>query len=155
MFCVSDVAVSLITLLVALVPLAILAIVTGTGITLVWLLIPGVLLLQIMFTLGLSLTLATYGVFFKDLHHLYGIFIMAWMFFSAIFYPIEIVDPKYIFIWEMNPMVHYITIFRDIVYLGTIPSASSIGVAFIYSSLMLAFGCVVFKENQERFFLYV
>jgi len=155
MFCISDITVSFINMLFTFIPLIVLVLISGVGISRLWFLIPGVLLLQVMFTLGLSLTLAAYGVFFKDLHHLYGIFVMMWMFLSAIFYPISIVDPQFMFIWEMNPMIHYITILRDIIWLGVLPQVSSVGVAFIYGALMLAFGCVVFNENQDRFFLYV
>jgi ABC-type polysaccharide/polyol phosphate export permease len=155
MFCISDLSVSFVNTIFTFIPLTIVAIVLKAPFTWLWLLIPVVLLLQVMFTLGLSLVLAAYGVFLKDLHHLYSIFIMMWMFLTPLFYPISIVDPKYLFIWQMNPMVHYVTIFRSIVYLGVMPELTNVIIGSAYSVLMLALGCAVFKENQDKFFLYI
>ena len=155
MFVISDLSVSLMNLLFSFLPLVFIVIYTGAKITWLWLLIPLVLLLQTMFTLGISLILAAYGVFFRDLTHLYGVLMTAGHFMCAIFYPISIIPDRYLFIWRLNPIYNYITIFRDIVYSATVPSTENMVIACIYSVLTLAMGCVIFNENQDRFFLYL
>jgi ABC-2 type transport system permease protein len=155
MFCISDITVSFINMMFAFIPLVIVAIFSDVRITWLWLLIPGLLLLQIMFTFGLSLVIAAYGVIFKDLAHLYGIFTMMWMYLSAIFYPVSIIDPKFVFIWEINPMIHYIGILRSLVYSVEMPSLRSVAIAAAYSVIMFLLGCVVFNEKQDSFFLHI
>jgi len=155
MFVISDLTVSLINLLFSFIPMIGVVLFTGVKITWLWLFIPFVLILQFIFTLGLCLILAAYGVFFRDLPHLYGILVMVWMYFTPLFYPISIIPEKFLFIWELNPMVNYIGIFRDIVYYVTIPSMQNIIVAFVYGVLTLTLGCVIFNESQEKFFLYL
>lgn len=155
MFVVSDLVVSFVNLLFAFIPLIAIVIYTGTKITWLWLLIPIVLLLQATFTLGISLILAAYGVFFRDLTHLYGVLLTMGHYLSAIFYPISIVPEKYLFLWRLNPLVNYITILRDIVHNAVLPSMDNIVIGVIYSILTLSLGCVIFSENQDRFFLYL
>jgi len=155
MFCISDLSVSFINLLFAFVPLFGVVLYTKAPITWLWLLIPGVLCLQLMFTLGLALILAAYSVFYRDLVHLYGIFSTLWWYLTPIFYPMEIIDPKYLFLWELNPMVHYITLFRSLVYSSVIPPARSMIIGLIYSVLMLLLGSIIFNEKQDKFFLYI
>jgi len=155
MFVISDMCVSLTNLAFAFLPLVFIVIYTGAKITWLWLLIPFVLILQSLFTLGISLILAAYGVFFRDLTHLYAVLITVGHYLSALFYPISIVPQKYLFLWRLNPMYNYITILRDIIHTATMPSMDNIVIACIYSVLTLAMGCVVFNENQDKFFLYI
>ena len=155
MFVVSDLSVALMNLAFAFIPLIFIVIYTGTAITWLWILIPAVIVLQTMFTFGLSLILAAYGVFFRDLKHLYGVLLTAGHFLCAIFYPISIVPDRYLFMWRLNPMVQYITILRDIIHTATMPSMDNIIIACAYSVLTLAMGCVIFNENQDKFFLYI
>ena len=155
MFVVSDLTVSLVNLAFAFIPLVVVYLFRGGTITWLWLLIPFVVLIQALFTLGLSLILAAYSVFFRDLTHLYGVILTLWMYLSAIFYPISIVPDKYVFIWRLNPMVHYITLLRNIIYEATLPAMDNVVIGTIYGVLTLALGCVIFSENQDKFFLYL
>ena len=155
MFVISDMTVALMNLAFAFLPLIFIAVITGAKITWLWLLIPFVILLQTMFTLGISLILAAYGVFFRDLVHLYGVLLTMGHYLSAIFYPISIVPDKFYFLWRLNPLIHYITILRDIVHAATMPSLENIVIGCIYSVLTFAMGCVIFNENQDKFFLYI
>lgn len=128
---------------------------THAKFTLNLLMLPTLLVIVFIFTFGLSLVLATYGTFFRDLHHLYGIFTTLWMWLSAIFYPITIVPSTYRFLLDLNPAIHYIGIMRAICYEGVMPSEKSLVIATCYAVLMLLLGISVFKENENKFFLYV
>lgn len=154
-FCISKVVVSFVTLLFSLIALAVVMLITGCKFTPYLLLIPIPLIYIFMFTTGLSLILATYGVFFRDLKHLYGILITVWMYITPIFYPISIVPEKFRFLWELNPIYHYATIMRDIVYYGTMPSEKSLIIGTCFSILTLLIGILTFKEKEDKFFLYI
>jgi lipopolysaccharide transport system permease protein len=54
-------------------------------------LIPLILLLQILFTVGLGYMLTTLNLFLRDTSHLVGVGVQVWMFATPIFYPAQMV----------------------------------------------------------------
>lgn len=154
-FVLSRVVEGLVDLLFSLIALLLVMFFTEAPFTLNMLMLPVLLVLVFMFTLGLSFVLATYGTFFRDLHHLYGIFTTLWMWTSAIFYPLSIIPAGYRFLFDLNPAIHYINIMRAICYEGVPPTEKSLIIATCYSILMLLFGISVFKSKENRFFLYI
>ena len=154
-FVLSRVVEGMVDLLFSLIALFLVMIVTRAPITLNLLMIPILLVLVFMFTLGLSFILSTYGTFFRDLQHLYGIFTTLWMWTSAIFYPISIIPATYRFLFDLNPAIHFISIMRAICHEGVAPSEKSLIIATCYSILTLLLGISVFKSKENRFFLYV
>lgn len=154
-FVLSRVVEALVDLLFSLIALFLVMFFTKAPFTINLLILPVLLILIFMFTLGLSFILATYGTFFRDLHHLYGIFTMLWMWTSAIFYPISIIPPSYSFLFDLNPAIHYISIMRAICHEGVLPSEKALVIATCYSILTLLLGISVFKSKENKFFLYV
>lgn len=154
-FVLSRVVEGMVDLLFSLAALLIVMFFTHAPFTLNILMLPVLLVLVFMFTLGLSFILATYGTFFRDLHHLYGIFTSLWMWMSAIFYPLSIIPTRYRFVFDLNPAIHYIDIMRAIFHEGVTPTEKSLIIATCYSILMLLFGISVFKSKENKFFLYV
>lgn len=144
-----------VSLLFSLTALVLVMIVTGAPFTFNLLLLPLFFALMFMFALGFSLCLATYGTFLRDLQHLYGIFSTLWMWVSAIFYPISIIPSSYRFLFDLNPVLHYINIFRSICWEGTMPTEKTLVIATVYAVLMLMLGISVFKSKENKFFLYV
>lgn len=155
MFVLSPIAVNLVNLFFSLIALFVVMLVTGAPFTKYLLLIPLPIIYLTIFTTGLSLILSTYGVFFRDLNHLYGIFVTAWTYLTPIFYPISIIPQKYLFLFELNPLYHFVNIFRDLTYSGVMPSEKSLIIATVYSALTLILGIITFKEHEDKFYLYV
>lgn len=155
MFVISDLAVDLINTLFSFIPIIFLVIYYRVSFTIYWLLIPVVFIMQIIFTLGLCLIMSSYGLFYRDLTHLYGIFVTLWMYLTPIFYTMDRIDPKYQFLWKLNPLVHFLQIFRDIIYSASAPSLENFVIAGIYALLTFCLGCAIFNECQNRFFLYM
>lgn len=155
MYCLSNVTIAFITLLFSSVPMVLLAIVLGMPFHLTMLLFPLPILLAFVFTLGCSLILASYGVFFRDLNHLYSILTYALNFFTPIFYPIDIIPVEYRFIWDFNPLYLFIRILRETFMYNTIPNEKTLIVATCYSVLTLILGVLVFKEKRNKFYNYL
>lgn len=155
MYCLSNVIIAFITLLFSSIPMIILAVVLGMPFHTNMLLSPLPILLAFVFTLGCSLILAAYGVFFRDLNHLYGILTYALNFLTPIFYPIEIVPVEYRFVWDFNPLYVFIRILREVFIYNTIPNEKTLIVAFSYAVLTLALGVLVFKEKRNKFYNYL
>lgn len=154
-FVLSCVIESFVDMLFSLAALVLVMIITGAPFTPYLIFLPVVFVLAFMFALGISFILATYGTFLRDLHHLYGIFSTLWMYLSAIFYPITIVPAAYRFVFDINPMIHYINLMRSICHEGTMPSEKTLIIATCFSVLFLLFGISVFKSKEDKFFLYV
>lgn len=155
MFCLSTVLLNAFTMVISLIPLLLVVLVTGAPMTPLMLLIPIPLLLTFLFTTGLSLMLSIVGVFFRDMAHLYPIFTTVWVYITPMFYPISIIPQPYRFLWDLNPMVHYIGLMRDIVLYGTMPSERTLIIAVCYSVLMLLTGAYVFRKYQNKCYIHL
>lgn len=155
-FTFSKVISTLIDLLFNMVALVIVMLATGAGFGICSLLFPAVLLQMLVFNLGLGLFLAQANVFFKDVQYIYNAVMMAWMYLTPIFYPMEALPQAVRFaITHFNPMYCYVKQFRDILYSGVLPQGEYVLGGCVAALAMLAFGTGVFLKNQDRFILYV
>jgi ABC-2 type transport system permease protein len=118
-------------------------------------LIPIPIFYTFIFATGLGLMLSALTVFFRDIAHFYGVFIMAWMYLTPIFYPVSILPPALMKVMQFNPMYHYVSYMRDLVLYGTFPRISENIVCLAFSLIMLAIGLFVFYKKQDKFVLYV
>lgn len=108
-----------------------------------------------VFSTGLGLALCAVNVYFRDMQHLYGVFLTAWMYLTPLFYSIEIVPDYLRKVIYCNPMYHYVTFFRQIIMEGVFPSPhANLQCAFI-SLAMLLIGLIVFERLQGRFILHI
>lgn len=106
------------------------------------------------FVLGLSLILGAYAVFFRDLIHFHGIFMLMWMYLTPIFYPENIIPDNVAWIVAVNPIYAYIKFFRTIVLDRQFPSLAQMTTCTAWGMASLILGLYVFKRNQNRFALY-
>lgn len=139
----------------SLIAMFIVMIVTGTPFRATLLLIPIPVFYTFLFSTGLGVFLAAVTVYFRDIAHFYGVFILAWTYFTPVFYPVEILPPFAMKIMKFNPMYHYIEFMRDLVLYGTFPSMKENLVCFIIGVVALWLGLLVFYKKQDGFILYV
>lgn len=109
----------------------------------------------LIFSLGLSLILASVNVFFRDVGHLYTVWTVAWMYLTPIIYPASILPNSINKIMQLNPMYYYVTYFRDVVMYGNIPDLKTHLICIIYAVLFLIIGLLTFKKKQDKFILYI
>lgn len=146
---------SYINLMFSLLALIIVMIVTKIKITWVLILFPLPLIYTLIFSIGVGLVLSTYAVFFRDLVHLYSVLLTAWMYFTPIFYPVEIIPERYLFLVKSNPLYYIVQCFREIVLYGRIPSLSLNLICLAIAIITLFFGLIIFYKNQNKFILYI
>lgn len=142
-------------LLISLMPLFIVALVSGLYPTTAWLLLPYVLLCLAGFCLGLGMLLAAAMVFFRDIQFLWGIFSMIWMYMTPIFYPESILPPNVAIILKGNPMYYFIKFVRTCVIEGISPEPLMYAQCALFAVGALLVGAFVFKKTQDRFVLYL
>lgn len=142
-------------LLISLIPLFIVALVSGLYPTKAWLLLPFVLLCLAAFCLGLGMLLAAAMVFFRDIQFLWGIISMIWMYLTPIFYPESILPPSVVILLKGNPMYYFIKFVRTCVIEGVSPEPIMYVFCALFAMAALLMGAFVFKKTQDRFVLYL
>lgn len=85
------------------------------------LLLPIPIFYTFIFAVGLGMLLAALTVFFRDIAHFYGVFILAWTYFTPIFYPVEILPQAALTLMKLNPMYHYVSYMRNLILYGQVP----------------------------------
>ena len=111
--------------------------------------------LLLIFTIGAGLLLAALTVFFRDVEHLYGVFVMMLMWGSAIFYPASIIPQQYQFLFNLNPIYALISLCRDSFLYGQAFNTGTLLYASISSVVILILGIVVFYKYQDKFILHI
>lgn len=118
-------------------------------------LFPIPMLYAFVFSVGMGMILSTLNVFFRDISHLYGVWITAWMYLTPIIYPVEILPSRIWSLVELNPMYYYVDYFRQVVLYGTIPDLRTNLICMFFSVFFLMLGLFVFKKRQDRFVLFI
>lgn len=126
-------------------------IVSGIGLSKYIFLLPVILLLEYLFALGLSFIFAALNVYFRDLEHILGIVTMAWFYLTPIVYTVDMIPEKYLGLFYLNPMVHIIIAYRDILYYKQMPYLETLGSIFLWSIGFIIIGYVVFQKLQKNF----
>ncbi|MCL1797546.1 MAG: ABC transporter permease [Eggerthellaceae bacterium] len=155
LFPVSKVLFSLLNFVISLVAIIAVMLFFQVAPTVSLLFLPLLLVYVFVFSLGLGLLLAALSVFFRDVIHIWTVFLLAWMYATPLFYPVEALKPWMMQAMAFNPMYHYVTYFREIALWGTTPGLAEnlICLAFALGALLL--GVVVFRANAKRFILFV
>lgn len=115
------------------------------------LLLPFVIFLHLVFTVGIGLFLACVNVFFRDLSNLLEVSLMFWIWITPIFYSIDMLPENFRWVFALNPMTLYIEMYRNILFEARIPS---IGIIFIASGMSLSAliaGYVTFIKYEAGF----
>lgn len=129
---------------------------TGARFYLTLLLTPLVVIQIYLFCCGLGLFLAQFNVFFRDVEHIYGAILTAWLYLTPILYDISrLPDTLALLVKAFNPLYYYVAQFRDLVYYGRIPGPRVFWGGWIMAFLMLAFGTWTFQRSKDRFVLYI
>jgi ABC-2 type transport system permease protein len=155
LFPLASVSAGVVNLVVSLVPLMLLVAVTGGQFSWALLSLPVPLLLVALFTFGLGLILSAASVFFHDLIHTYQVILMAWMYLTPIFYPVNIVPDQWSFIFHANPLFYFVEIFRQPIYAGTWPDPFDLLIATAYALGTAAVGWWYFERCRNSFSSYL
>lgn len=146
---------SFIIFLISLIPLIVIMIGTGVAVTKMMLLVFVPLMSLFFIALGVGLFLATVNVFFRDMQHLYSVILLVLMYMSAIFYSVDIINPKYVFILKLNPVFPVIQAFRDCVLNGRITGMGNWILCIVYPAVAVGIGLTVFYKKQDKFILHI
>ena len=144
-----------INFLLSQIPLYLILLLTGTGITWHHIMLPYAYLCLLMFTLGFSMILATVAVFLRDMFYIYGVMLSLWTYMTPIMYDIAIIDsPRLQFLFKLNPLYWILYFIRKIMLYHSIPELNVWLYCLAFGLGFLILGVFVFKKNQDKFIYY-
>lgn len=152
---------NLINFLIALPVFFLLALIMGSPVTLWALTLPLAILVQLLFTLGLSLITSTLNVFYRDTRHILNVLLLAWFFLTPVIYPLAAIPEQYtllgvtlnarVWLQRVNPMASIITSYQDLLYWGVPIGWDFVLRTALVSLVVLAAGYLIFSHYSSRF----
>ncbi len=113
--------------------------------------LPLIVLPLTLFIMGLSWTLASLGVYLRDVGQFIGLITTALMFLSPIFYPATAFPEAYRHLLFLNPMTLVIEQTRGVLYFGTLPNFGMLAMYWAATSLIAWLGFVWFQKTRKGF----
>lgn len=115
------------------------------------LLIPAVMLMIFLFSLGLSLIASTLYVKIRDVEHILSILFQAFFYLSPIIYPLEILPLGIRKIFLFNPFYYFVQSFRFPVYSAQFPPGRIFWVALLLTGVVFSAGLIFFYRKEKHF----
>ena len=125
--------------------------VSGVGVSWYALLLPVIVLIQSIFSLGIVMILSAANVYVRDVQYIMNPVMMIWMYACPILYSISMIPERFLKIYKLNPMVTIMQGYQDILYSKTWPDFKNLGIVFLISIVVLIIGYLVFNTLQRRF----
>lgn len=140
------------------------AITIAGGFVLPWIpLVIVAMALLAFFAAGVALLFSIANVYFRDTQYLLTIVLQFWLYLTPIIYPIERVASKsaeigglggtpvrVADIYDLNPMVHFVALFRELIYDNRFPDPVEWLICLIWAAAALSFGMLVFRKNERN-----
>lgn len=151
-FAIASIGTGMVNLAISIIPLVLITMLTGKAITWAVLFTPISVIIISAFALGFALILSTFAVQFPDVKEMYQIILQAWMYFTPIIYPETILPEAYRYwILHLNPMYYMVTLFRDPVYNGSLPSIEIVIISMVIAVVTLIAGWIYFSKQSDQF----
>jgi lipopolysaccharide transport system permease protein len=116
-----------------------------------YVLVPALILIQILLTIGLALPIATLSVFYHDVYHALPIALASLFYLSPVFYPASMVPEAFRTLYFLNPLAGLLTLYHTVLYGGQWPSAVLLGGTAAQAALVYALGYAVFHRYASVF----
>ncbi|MSC84006.1 ABC transporter permease [Eubacterium sp. am_0171] len=155
LFVLSRVFSSTINLMASFTAMLIVMVATRTELHWTAFLFPIPLILLVLFSLGIGLILSAVTVKFRDIIHLYGVFVTGLLYLTPVIYPMSILPDWLYKVVMLNPLTNILMMFRDVMLNNSMFSLSSFLIALFEACLSLGIGLYVFYKNQDKFILNI
>jgi lipopolysaccharide transport system permease protein len=122
-----------------------------------------IMALLAVFAAGIALMLAIANVYFRDTQWFLGIILQMWLYLTPIIYPASLVttqsdeigpllgtDITVEFLYNINPMAHFVEVFRQLLYDNRWPDLTEWLICALWAAVSLLIGVIVFKSNEKK-----
>lgn len=108
-----------------------------------------VLLVELLFAIGLGMTVGVLNVFFRDVGQFFTLFLQFWFWLTPIVYTKDILPPEmYEKIATWNPMTPIINSFQDIFVYSKMPNWHELAIPFLIGLVLCALGLKLFRSQS-------
>ena len=118
----------------------------GRPITGIVFLFPLIMVVQGLLIFGLSLLIATYNVFYRDIAHVVSIVLPMLFFMTPVFYR-PVAEVEYSTWFQLNPMTALVRAYRAIFFQGTIPEWGTVALVSMLSLALLWLSYTAYKHR--------
>ena len=122
-----------------------------------------VMILLALFAAGVALMLSVANVYFRDTQYFLTIILQIWMYLTPIIYPASLVEQAskdvggilgtpitLIDLYRLNPMDHFVTVFRQVLYDNSWPDGIELLICAGWAIAALVIGMIVFRRNERN-----
>lgn len=115
--------------------------------------VPYYLVALMTFTLGLSWLLSALNVFYRDVREVLGVLLNIWFWFTPVVWGFEIVPERLRPIFQLNPMYHIVTGYRNAFIFGQPPWREPWVMAWFWAACagMFLTGAWIFRRLKPEF----
>jgi len=109
---------------------------TRPGITILWL--PFIMFVQFFFLMALSLLIAFFSVFIRDVEYLLKHLTQLWFFMSPVIWTVERIPERFRWLLAINPMTHFLASYRNIIMYQSMPDFFPLVIIFALSLIFIS-----------------
>jgi lipopolysaccharide transport system permease protein len=122
------------------------------GVKLTWYVffLPVILISEYLLVFGLSLSLSSLNVKYRDFYQLWDIALQLGFFLCPLVYDVSLVPDRYRTLYLLNPVTAMIVFARDILLMNQLPTMGDVAVIISGVALFLAIGYLVFRRREGR-----
>lgn len=106
-----------------------------------------VLAVQLLFAIGLGMTLGVLNVFFRDVGQFFGIFVQFWFWLTPVVYPASILPDATQPLMAYNPMFPLVKAYQGIFVNGHWPDWPSLAYPLVLALVFCATGLRLFRQH--------
>ncbi|HJU66130.1 MAG TPA: ABC transporter permease [Gemmatimonadaceae bacterium] len=114
-------------------------------------LLPILFVLQTLIAVGLVMIIATLSVFYWDIQHMVPIALLMLFYLSPVFYPLRFVPDEIRQLYLLNPIAGLLSLYHSVLYRGTLPSLSFLGLITAAALSIALIGYVIFNRYKSLF----
>ena len=114
-------------------------------------LLPLVMVVRLVFTLGLAYLMAVAGTYVPDVRETLKAVVRATFFITPILWPTGRVPEQYSFLVDYNPLAALVEAYRDLILGGQLPDAWGMAYFSIVALVLFVVGFVVFNRVKHNF----
>ena len=115
-------------------------------------LLPLIVLVQLLLTVGLMTYLALAGVFLRDVSQITYLVTGVWFYLSPGIYPVDSIPPSLRWIFALNPFSTLFPAYESVLLKGEVPPLVPLLVWLVAGAALCAFSIRQFEKNRLKFY---
>ena len=114
----------------------------------IWL--PFIMLIQLLFHMAISLILAYYCVFIRDIENITSHVMSIMRYASPVIWKMDRLPERYRWVAEINPFSHLLSGYRNVLMYNTLPDFKTLFIIGIVSLFIIVFMLYFYSKNEHK-----